>query len=63
MCDKIYKGSFGEVRVGVQYSYIERELFQGNGGSAIPSATAPLNFAPKQNENTVMTSLRYYPFQ
>ena len=63
MWDKIYKGSFGEIRVGVQYSYIQRELFQGSGGGPIPSATAPLNFAPKQNENTVMASLRYYPFQ
>ena len=61
MWDKIYKGAFGEVRVGVQYSYTQRELFEGSGFAA--PYTAGLPFAPKQNENTVLTSLRYYPFQ
>ena len=58
--DKLYKGSFGEVRVGVQYEYIQRELFQGNQGTAPYPA---LRFSPHQNENVVMTSFRYYPFQ
>jgi hypothetical protein len=76
MWDRLYKGSFGEVRVGVQYSYTERELFSGNGVyagtgtgsggtvSAVGTLYGPGHFAsPKQNENIVMTSLRYYPFQ
>ena len=61
MWDKIYKGSFGEVRVGVQYSFTQRELFAGNGFAA--PYTGPLTFSPHQNENTVLTSFRYYPFQ
>ena len=60
MWDKIYKGPFGEVRVGLQYSYTQRELFQGNGMTAGSTA---LPYAPKQNDQSVLTSLRYYPFQ
>ena len=68
MWDKLYKGSFGEVRVGVQYSYTQRELFAGSGSAAIPAAfgggfQSPYNGSPKQNESTILTSLRYYPFQ
>ena len=66
MWDKLYKGSFGEVRVGVQYEYIQRELYQGNGASTVAAngfAAPALNFSPKQSENVVMTSFRYYPFQ
>ena len=58
MWDKLYKGTFGEVRAGLQYSYTERELFQGNGGGAVA-----LPYAPRQNDQSVLTSLRYYPFQ
>ncbi len=64
--DKLYKGSFGEVRVGVQYEYIQRELFQGNGANTVAAngfAAGALRFSPHQNENVVMTSFRYYPFQ
>ena len=69
MWDKIYKGAFGEVRVGVQYSYTQRELFQGNSNFGLAptgtagTAVASLPFSPKQNEQTVLTSFRYYPFQ
>ena len=58
--DKIYKSDIGEVRVGLQYSYTQRELFQGSGGTAAAPALA---FAPKQNDQLLLTSLRYYPFQ
>ena len=50
--DKIYKGSFGEVRGGIQYSYVSREIFNAPG---LPT--------PRTTENMVFTSLRYYPFQ
>lgn len=60
MWDKIYKGSFGEVRVGLQYSYTQRELFSGTGAVA---PLLPLAFSPRQNDQSVFTSFRYYPFQ
>ncbi|HEX4097766.1 MAG TPA: hypothetical protein VHX64_13640, partial [Caulobacteraceae bacterium] len=49
--DKIYQGKFGQVRVGLQYSYTEKVAF--------PDATG---FAPHATENMIFTSFRYYPF-
>ena len=63
MWDKLYKGSFGEVRVGVQYSYTERFLFSGTANAnGIATAAAPM-VAARANDNTILTSFRYYPFQ
>ncbi len=63
MWDKLYKGAFGEVRVGVQYSYTERFLFgTTTNASGIGTAAAPL-VAARANDNTILTSFRYYPFQ
>jgi outer membrane murein-binding lipoprotein Lpp len=56
--DKVYSGVFGSVRVGVQYSYIQRDFFPGTVG--LPAGSAPL--AANTNENVVMASFRYYPF-
>jgi hypothetical protein len=50
VCDKLYKGNFGEFRIGVQHSYTERKIFAGVGGS------------PKADEHMVFTSIRYLPF-
>ena len=50
--DRIYQGSFGSVRVGVQYSYTERKTF----------ADAATGFAPKATDNMIFFSFRYYPF-
>ena len=61
MWDKLYKGSFGEVRVGVQYSFTERQLFAATSANA-PTAAAPLVSA-KATDQMVLTSFRYYPFQ
>lgn len=58
--DKLYKGAYGEVRAGVQYSYTERQLFSGTGATAPATAYAG---SPRQNEQMVLTSFRYYPFQ
>jgi hypothetical protein len=44
-------GDFGMMQVGAQYSYTRRQAFEGVGG------------APKTDDNMVMLSLRYYPFQ
>jgi hypothetical protein len=52
--DRIYQGSYGEVRAGLQYSYTKRELFNSVYNNS------PLS--PSTDENVVMTSFRYYPF-
>jgi hypothetical protein len=49
--DKVYQGSFGSVRVGVQYSYTELTAFSGAIGGQ-----------PKTNDSMIFTSFRYYPF-
>ena len=61
--DKLYKGSFGEVRVGAQYSFTQRQLY-GVTANANGVATAAAPFiAARANDNTILTSFRYYPFQ
>jgi hypothetical protein len=47
---KPYSGVFGRFQYGLQYSYSQRESFEGLGG------------APTANQNIVMASMRYYPF-
>ncbi|HEX4181635.1 MAG TPA: hypothetical protein VHY34_00035, partial [Caulobacteraceae bacterium] len=49
--DRVYQGSYGSVRVGVQYSWTELNSFSGTGG-----------LAPKTNDSMIFTSFRYYPF-
>ena len=44
-------GAFGTMELGAQYSYTHRQIFPGLGG------------APSTNEQIVMTSFRYLPFQ
>ena len=61
--DKLYKGAFGEVRVGAQYSFTQRELFAATAAAnGIATAAAPVTSA-RANNNTILTSFRYYPFQ
>jgi hypothetical protein len=48
---KFLKGRYGTMQFGAQYSYTRRFAFQGVGG------------APQTDENIVMLSFRYYPFQ
>ncbi|WP_158915144.1 hypothetical protein [Caulobacter sp. S45] len=47
---KMYSGPWGQVRLGLQWSYIDREAFGGVGG------------APTAHDNMLFTSFRYYPF-
>jgi hypothetical protein len=47
---KLYTGSFGEVRVGAQYSHTEVKAFAGS-----------TNYAPATSDDMVFTSFRYYP--
>lgn len=48
---KFLKGPYGTMQVGGQYSYTHRAVFQGVGRT------------PGTDENIVMLSFRYYPFQ
>jgi hypothetical protein len=50
--DKFYQGAFGRAQVGVQYSYTERQLFEGVG---YPDR-------PQTHNNMGFVSFRYYPF-
>jgi hypothetical protein len=47
----LYKGDYGRVTAGLQYEYIRRKSFEGVPG---PVST---------DDNVVLSSLRYYPFQ
>ncbi|MGO8839560.1 MAG: hypothetical protein ACLQF1_00010 [Methyloceanibacter sp.] len=48
--DRVYQNKVGTLAVGLQYSYTERQLFEGIGGS------------PTAVDNMVFASVRYYPF-
>ena len=48
--DKFYQGSFGRAQVGLQWSYTQRQLFEGVGGM------------PQTHNNMGFVSFRYYPF-
>ena len=61
--DKLYKGSFGEVRVALNYQYTVRQLFAATtNANGIGTAAAPLRSA-RAEDQAILTSLRYYPFQ
>ncbi|MEJ0052142.1 MAG: hypothetical protein WDN02_13190 [Methylovirgula sp.] len=61
--DKVYQGSFGSVRVGLQYSYVQDGLFSGSGHtqSALPGGLAA-GSSVHYSDNQVYASFRYYPF-
>ena len=50
----IYNGPKGRLRQGVQYSWFERDLWSGAGGTTNPGGGA------RGKDNMVWTSLRYY---
>ena len=49
-----YNGAKGRFRQGIQYSYIRRDLWSGNGGTTNPGGKA---FG---DDNIIETSIRYY---
>jgi hypothetical protein len=49
-----YDGPMGRLRQGIQYSYIQRNLWSGNGGTTNPGGGA------KGDDNILETSFRYY---
>ena len=57
--DTLYKGDFGMLRGGFQWSDTQRTGFAG-AASAAPATWGTIT--PKANEQVFMTSLRYYPF-
>ncbi len=50
----LYSGPKGRLRQGIQYSWFERDLWSGNGGTANPGGGA------HGNDNEIYTSFRYY---
>ena len=50
----MYNGPKGRLRYGLQYSWFERDLWSGQGGTANPGGVA------KGTDNMFFTSLRYY---
>ncbi len=61
--DKVYQGAFGSVRVGLQYAFIQDDLFPGSGHTAgLGAAAIPVNSPVHFNDNMVYASFRYYPF-
>lgn len=55
--DKLYQGNYGELRAGMQYSFVKRELFSGYGG------TDPLHeLGASTNDHMILFSVRYFPF-
>jgi hypothetical protein len=54
---RVIKSTYGTVQAGAQYAYVDRKTFQGVG------ATKGSTLAPSANENIVLFSLRYLPFQ
>jgi hypothetical protein len=49
-----YKGPMGGLRQGIQYSYFQRSLWSGAGGTANPAGGA------QGTDNVFETSFRYY---
>jgi hypothetical protein len=60
--DKVYTGSFGQVRVGVQYSHTELHAFPGVAGTNTAGFPPDAGVRPNTSDDMVFTSFRYYPF-
>ena len=60
--DKVYTGSFGQVRVGIQYSHTDLYAFPGMAGSNGAGFPPGSSVQPKTSDDMVFTSFRYYPF-
>jgi hypothetical protein len=54
---RVIKSPVGTVQAGLQYEYVNRNAFQGVG------ATRGSTVSPSANENMLLFSLRYLPFQ
>ena len=54
---RVIKSRYGTMQLGAQYEYVNRNTFSGAG------ATRGSTVSPSAEENIVLFSLRYYPFQ
>jgi hypothetical protein len=54
---RFFSGGFGTVQAGAQYAYVRRNTFQGVG------SMKGTTLSPSTDENMVLFSLRYIPFQ
>ncbi|WP_428539336.1 hypothetical protein [Rhodopila sp.] len=54
---RVIKSRYGTMQLGAQYEYVNRNTFSGTG------ATRGSTVSPSADENIVLFSLRYYPFQ
>ncbi|MEA2727692.1 MAG: hypothetical protein QOF70_2167 [Acetobacteraceae bacterium] len=54
---RIIRSTYGTVEAGAQYEFVERNTFRGVG------ATPGSSVAPSANENMLLFSFRYLPFQ
>ncbi|WP_213742574.1 hypothetical protein [Bradyrhizobium sp. dw_411] len=55
-----YKGNWGRLRYGLQYEYVKLTAFPGVPGPVTATSTPNQGLTP--NNNIVMLSVRYYPF-
>lgn len=55
-----YKGNLGRLRYGLQYEYVRLTAFQGVPGPITATSTPNQGLTP--NNNILMFSFRYYPF-
>jgi len=55
-----YKGNLGHLRYGLQYEYVKLTAFQGVPGPITATSTPNQGLTP--NNNILMFSVRYYPF-
>jgi hypothetical protein len=61
--DKAFSGSFGQVRVGLQFSHTWLTAFQGVAQTGNTGGFAPgTSVRPSTSDNMIFTSFRYYPF-
>ncbi len=60
--DKLYDGSFGSFRVGLQYSHTTLDAFSGLAGANTAGFAPGSTVRPSTSDDMVFTSIRYYPF-
>jgi gas vesicle protein len=60
--DKAYTGTFGQLRIGLQYSHTNLTAFQGVAGTNTAGIPVGNTVRPSTSDDMVFTSFRYYPF-
>ena len=60
---RFLKGSYGTMEVGTEYEYIRRTAFQGTSVATVGKTVVDSNVTPKTDDNMVLFSFRYLPFQ